>query len=125
MYIIHIKFFFQQELIMVLLLVHIILLHIVHYFNPIICNRFGLGDISKLSFLEFIEFIQRRLINARTRKTISDFKGGWYPALLNVYIQYLERGLLATNRPITFKWLYFCKLISILEQIQCILPEIC
>ena len=70
------------------------------YFNPIISNRFGLGDITQLSFLEFIELIQRRLINARTRKTISDFKGGWYPALLNVYIQYLERGLLSPTDPL-------------------------
>ena len=81
------------------------------YFTPIIANNFGIGDISQLSFLEFIELIQRRLINARTRKTISDFKGGWYPALLNVYIQYLKRGLLPESNPLhsngyTFENLY-------------------
>ena len=64
------------------------------YFSPVVANSFGVGDISNLSFLEFIELIQRRLINARTRKTISNFKGGWYPALLDVYIQYLHRGML-------------------------------
>jgi hypothetical protein len=64
------------------------------YFTPIVANSFGVGDISKLSFLEFIELIQRRLINARNRKTISDFKGGWYPGLLRLYEQYLERSLL-------------------------------
>ena len=81
------------------------------FFNPIINNIFGVGDISNLSFLEFIELIQRRMINARTRKTITDFKGGWYPALLNVYIQYLKRELLPENNTLhsngyTFENLY-------------------
>jgi hypothetical protein len=81
------------------------------YFTPIVHDSFGVGDISKLSFLEFIELIQRRLINAKTRKTISDFKGGWYPTLLNVYIQYLIRGQLPYNDPLhsngyTFENLY-------------------
>jgi len=64
----------------------------VDYFNPIVGDVFGLGDISQLSFLEFIELLQRRMINARNRKTVTDFKGGWYPTLLNVYIQYLKRA---------------------------------
>jgi hypothetical protein len=81
------------------------------FFNPIISDVFGVGDISKLSFLEFIEFIQRKLINARNRKTITDFKGGWYPTLLNVYIQYLKRADLPLNDPLhsngyTFENLY-------------------
>ena len=81
------------------------------YFDPIIANSYGLGDISNMSFLEFIEFIQRRLINATNRKTITDFKGGWYPTLLSVYIQYLERGRLPASNPLhsngyTFENLY-------------------
>jgi hypothetical protein len=81
------------------------------FFNPIINDVFGVGDISKLSFLEFIELIQRKLINARNRKTITDFKGGWYPTLLNVYIQYLKRANLPLNDPLhsngyTFENLY-------------------
>ena len=81
------------------------------YFNPIVSNIFGVGDISNLSFLEFIELIQRKMINARTRKTVTDFKGGWYPSLLNVYVQYLKRGLLPTSNPLhsngyTFENLY-------------------
>ena len=86
------------------------------YFNPIISNRFGLGDITQLSFLEFIELIQRRLINARTRKTISDFKGGWYPALLNVYIQYLERGLLSPTDPLHSNGYTFANLYPFLSK---------
>lgn len=62
------------------------------FFSPIVGNSFGVGDISQLSFLEFIELIQRRLINARNRKTITDFKGGWYPSLLRIYIEYLKRA---------------------------------
>ena len=51
------------------------------------------------------------MINARTRKTVTDFKGGWYPALLNVYVQYLKRGLLPESNPLhsngyTFENLY-------------------
>ena len=81
------------------------------FFNPIVTDVFGVGDISKLSFLEFIELIQRKLINARNRKTITDFKGGWYPILLNVYIQYLKRADLPLNDPLhsngyTFENLY-------------------
>jgi len=64
----------------------------VDYFNPIVGDVFGLGDISQLSFLEFIELLQRKMINVRNRKTVSDFKGGWYPTLLNVYLQYLKRA---------------------------------
>jgi hypothetical protein len=81
------------------------------FFTPIVGNTFGVGDISTLSFLEFIELIQRKMINARTRKTVTDFKGGWYPSLLNVYIQYLKRGLLPESDPLhsngyTFENLY-------------------
>jgi hypothetical protein len=86
------------------------------FFNPIISNKFGLGDITQLSFLEFIELIQRRLINARTRKTISDFKGGWYPALLNVYIQYLERGLLSPTDPLHSNGYTFANLYPFLSK---------
>ena len=80
-------------------------------FNPIIDDNFGLGDISKLSFLQFIELVQRRLINASNRKVISDFKGGWYPTLLRVYNEYIRRSCLDDNDPLksngyTFNNLY-------------------
>lgn len=69
-------------------------------FNPIISDSFGLGDISNMSFLEFLELIQRKLINAKNRKTISDFKGGWYPSVLKIYNLYLKRSLLSSNNPL-------------------------
>lgn len=80
-------------------------------FSPVVSDEFGLGDISDLSFLEFIELIQRKMVNARNRKTISNFKGGWYPTLLKIYEQYLERGLLSDTDPLqsngyTFQNLY-------------------
>lgn len=34
------------------------------------------------------------MINARDRKIISDYKGGYYPALLNVYVDYIKRSYL-------------------------------
>jgi hypothetical protein len=78
------------------------------YFMPIVSNLFGVGDISQLSFLEFIELIQRRLINVRNRKTITDFRGGWYPTLLRIYIEYLKRadGDTLISNGYTFENLY-------------------
>lgn len=72
------------------------------YYNPMISNILVGGDeqIDDMSFLEFIIFMQKRLINARNRKTISDFKGGWYPTLLKIYIEYLKRGKLDDDDPL-------------------------
>jgi hypothetical protein len=86
------------------------------YFTPVVANTFGVGDISNLSFLEFIELIQRRMINARNRKTITDFKGGWYPTLLNVYVQYLKRGLLSDDDPLQSNGYTFQNLYSFLSK---------
>lgn len=80
-------------------------------FDPIIGGNFGLGDITKLSFLEFIELVQRKLINATNRKVITDHKGGWYPTLLKLYTTYLSRANLDDQDPLksngyTFQNLY-------------------
>lgn len=80
-------------------------------FAPVVGDSFGLGDISKLSFLEFLELVQRKMINARNRKTISDFKGGWYPTVLQIYEMYLQRANLPADDPLhsngyTFENLY-------------------
>ena len=80
-------------------------------FQPVVGDNFGLGDISELSFLEFIELIQRKMISARNRKVVTDFKGGWYPALLRIYETYLKRALLPDDNPLqsngyTFQNLY-------------------
>ena len=85
-------------------------------FMPIISNIFGLGDISTLSFLEFIELIQVRMINARNRKTITDFKGGWYPSLLSVYVEYLKRGELQEGNPLLSNGYTFQNLYSFLSK---------
>ena len=55
-------------------------------------DSFGVGDISNLSFLEFVDLLEKKLINVKNRKVITDNKGGFYPTLLRVYIQYLKRG---------------------------------
>ena len=80
-------------------------------FTPVVSDSFGIGDISKLSFLEFIVLIQKKMINARNRKTISDFKGGWYPTLLRIYEMYMQRSTLPTGNTLhsngyTFENLY-------------------
>lgn len=86
------------------------------YYTPVISDTFGLGDISKLSFLEFIDLIQRKLINARNRKTVSNFKGGWYPALLRLYELYLQRGLLPYNDPLHSNGYTFANLYPFLSK---------
>jgi len=80
-------------------------------FTPIIDDGFGLGDISHMSFLEFIDLMEKRTINATNRKIITDFKGGWYPTLLNIYTTYLHRNELDDDDPLksngyTFENLY-------------------
>ena len=80
-------------------------------FDPVINDVFGLGDISELSFLEFLELVQRKMVNVRTRKIVTDFKGGWYPTILRLYEVYLERALLPDDNPLqsngyTFQNLY-------------------
>jgi len=60
--------------------------------TPVIDDEFGLGDISEMSFLEFLDLMKKRTINATNRKIITDFKGGWYPTLLNIYTTYLHRA---------------------------------
>lgn len=66
-------------------------------FTPVVSDDFGIGDISKLSFLEFLELVQRKMINARNRKTITDSKGGWYPTILQIYETYLKRSSLSND----------------------------
>ncbi len=66
-------------------------------FTPVVSDNFGLGDISSLSFLEFLELVQRKMINARTRKIVTDSKGGWYPTVQKTYETYLKRALLEPN----------------------------
>lgn len=83
-------------------------------FNPIVSDVFGVGDISNISFLEFLELIQRRMINVRNRKTITDFKGGWYPSLLKIYIEYLKRSTLASDDPLLSNGYTFTNLYSFL-----------
>lgn len=85
-------------------------------FNPVVADSFGLGDISQLSFLEFLELIQRKMINARNRKTVTDFKGGWYPTLLRIYETYLERALLSDSNPLQSNGYTFMNLYPFLSK---------
>jgi hypothetical protein len=68
--------------------------------TPIIPDSFGLGNISNLTFLEFIELIQRKLVNAKSRKIITDFNGGYYPTLEWLYTEYLRRSCLPDSNPL-------------------------
>lgn len=85
-------------------------------FDPVINDVFGLGDISELSFLEFLELVQRKMINARNRKTVTDFKGGWYPAVLAIYEKYLQRAELDDDNPLQSNGYTFQNLYSFLSK---------
>lgn len=60
--------------------------------DAIIGDEFGVGDISNLSFTEFMAVIQKRMINAKNRQTITNNVGGFYPNLLKIYVDYLNRA---------------------------------
>lgn len=63
--------------------------------EAIISDDYGIGDISELSFTEFMAAIQKRLINVKNRQTITNNVGGFYPNLLRIYIEYLKRSELS------------------------------
>lgn len=86
------------------------------YFEPIVGNDYGLGDISDLSFLQFIELVQRKLINAKNRKVVTNHKGGWYPALLRIYTDYLKRADLDDDNPLKSNGYTFTNLYPFLSK---------
>lgn len=59
---------------------------------PINFGDFKFPDLSKITFLEYLELINRRLINAKNRKTLSDHEGGIYPTVQKLYEEYLKRS---------------------------------
>ncbi|NJO59665.1 MAG: hypothetical protein HC836_15580 [Richelia sp. RM2_1_2] len=54
-------------------------------------------NINSLSFLEYLELITRKLINAKNRKVITDNNGGFYPTVLKIYEEYLRMSFLPEN----------------------------
>jgi hypothetical protein len=59
---------------------------------PINFGDFHFPDLSTITFLEYVELINRRLINAKNRKTITDHEGGIYPTVQKLYEEYLKRS---------------------------------
>jgi hypothetical protein len=57
---------------------------------PIDFGDFDFPDLSQITFLEYLELINRRLINAKNRKTITDHEGGIYPTVQKLYEEYLK-----------------------------------
>lgn len=86
------------------------------FLTPLIPTVFGIGDVSKMSFLEFIEAITSKLINARNRKIISNYNGGWYPTLLKVYLDYLDRYNLSLDNPMKSNGYLFNELFEFLKK---------
>jgi hypothetical protein len=60
--------------------------------NPINFGNFILPNISQISFLQYLDIINNRLINVKNRKTLSDHNGGLYPTVERLYDEYLKRG---------------------------------
>lgn len=59
---------------------------------PISFGNFDFPDLSTITFLEYLELINRRLINVKNRKTLSDHEGGIYPSVQKLYEEYLKRS---------------------------------
>lgn len=66
---------------------------------PITFGNFKFPDLSTISFLQYLELINRRLINVKTRKTVTDHEGGIYPTVQKLYEEYLKRSF--AKPPIT------------------------
>jgi len=66
---------------------------------PITFGDFVFPDFSTISFLEYLELINRRLINVKNRKTLTDHEGGIYPTVQKLYEEYLKRSF--AQPPIT------------------------
>lgn len=80
------------------------------YIPPLLPPDPTFPDISEMSFLEYLELIQRRLVPVQIRKTISDFKGGYYPTILGIYEEYLRRSFLPEDNPLHSNGYTFAKL---------------
>ncbi len=59
--------------------------------QPFNLGDFKLPNMSQITFLEYLEIINRRLINVKNRKTITDHEGGMYPTVQKLYEEYLKR----------------------------------
>jgi len=55
-------------------------------------GNYKFPDLSTISFLEYVEILNRRLINVKNRKTQTDHNGGLYPTLQKIYEEYLKRS---------------------------------
>lgn len=68
--------------------------------ETIISDIFNLGDISEMSFLEFLGLVESKMINTKNRKTITDANGGFYPTIGYIYSEYLKRNKLEEENPL-------------------------
>lgn len=81
------------------------------YTPPLLPPDPDFPPIADMTFLEYLELITRRLINVKNRKTISDFKGGYYPTVLKIYEEYIKRSFRPEGNPLksngyTFEIIY-------------------
>ncbi len=67
--------------------------------SPIDFGSYEFPNMSQISFLEYLEIINRRLINVKNRKTLTDHEGGLYPTVQKLYDEYLKRSF--AHVPIT------------------------
>lgn len=51
------------------------------------------GTVSNMSFIQYVDFVYSKFINAQNRKVISDNFGGSYPTLQKIYNDYYNIGL--------------------------------
>lgn len=94
--------------------------------NSIISAYYLIGDLAYTTIIDgidgdetFIEFMGKLmafLIDVRTRKTITDHSGGWYPLLFRYYVEYIIRGDLPDESMLRSKGYVFNDLYNFLKK---------
>ena len=86
------------------------------YYPPMLPPDPSFPPISEMTFLEYLELINRRLVPVQIRKTISDGKTGYYPTVLRIYEEYLRRSFLPESHPLHSNGYTFAKVYPFIEK---------
>jgi len=86
------------------------------YVAPLLPPDPSFPPIAEMTFLQYLELINRRLINVENRKTVSDYKGGYYPTVLKIYEEYLKRSTWTDSNPLKSNGYTFTNVYPFIER---------
>ena len=67
------------------------------FVSPLLPSDPTFPPIQDMTFLEYLELIQRRLINVKNRKIITDNTSGYYPTVQRIYDEYIKRSFFSSS----------------------------